>query len=493
MLGKHEGIFMLINESGKQGVESCRSKIPRKPWPANCLWPEPLWDGKGDFWDACTIDLDYLESLGEEGAEYAEIKKHMDELVEEGRLNPDFSLNEDYIGDDEEEDELFTPEIGEDYWNDGFDIDSWEEDVSSFLNCLKLASVDSSVNSAYDIMSLLSLTIDNENLLRQAFTRRAFSIEYGLSACSEELEFYGDQILSTIVTRVIYKKFSDTDVYAVDAPFQSLFAEGDLSKLRSQFVSKEYLASRAIKLGLDKYILYGTGEEPSESTREDMMEALIGAVAVDTNWNWRLLEDVVDRLVNIQLSNPDKLLRPSSYDTLNSWHQKQFGYMPEYEVYRDYRDKAERIECYYGVLRYSVPTNNKGIREAQRIECEGAISRSAARESLAKQAISFIQNSGLWMNLADVGVEPDLDKSINQLQEMFQKKYVSEPVYTFKEGVNDQWLCECICGEFIGTGVAESKVKAKKKAAYTVLVWIMDSAGICKKEWKETMWKIKMP
>ncbi len=62
-------------------------------------------------------------------------------------------------------------------------------------------------------------------------------------------------------------------MYVVDAHFRSLYAEGALSKLRSQFVRIEYLASKAFEHGLDKYILYGTGEEQSESAREDMMES----------------------------------------------------------------------------------------------------------------------------------------------------------------------------------------------------------------------------
>lgn len=462
----------------------------RKPWPINCLWPEPLWDGKGDAWDADAVDLEWLARTCPQGKELADAKEYMDQLVEIGRLNPDFSLNQDYE-DDENTDEPFELEIGEDYWTDGFGIEGWEEAVTDLMNRLVFAIESPNVDPANIIASIIMYHFDNENLLRQAFTRRAFMIEYGLTACSEELEFYGDQILSTVITREIYKKFSDPFTLSVEGPFQSQHDEGALSKMRAKFLSKEHLAARAVDLGLDKYILYGTGEEPNESAREDMIEALIGAVAVETNWNWRLLEDIVDRLVNIQLSNPEELLHITSYEALNRWHQKHFGYMPEYDLYRDYRDKEETMECFSCTLRYSVPKNDKGIREAQRIDLEGAQSRSSAREKAARKAIAFIQSNGLWMNLADAGIEPDLEKSINQLQELFQKKYVSEPKYQISEGLNDHWLCECVCGEFIGSGMAESKVKAKKKAAFCTLIRIMDSAGICKDEWKAAMWKIK--
>ena len=42
-------------------------------------------------------------------------------------------------------------------------------------------------------------------------------------------------------------------------------------------------------------------------------------------------------------------------------------------------------------------------------------------------------DNGLWMNLSDAGVEPKLDDAINQLQELFQKKYVAAPKYWFDD------------------------------------------------------------
>ena len=102
--------------------------------------------------------------------------------------------------------------------------------------------------------------------------------------------------------------------------------------MRTVFVSRDRLAARAAELGLDKYILYGSDEEPSDAAREDMMEALIGAVAADAEWDWSLLADVVDKLINLQIGSPDEIVRKNKYEQLNAWHQKHFGRMPEYEI-----------------------------------------------------------------------------------------------------------------------------------------------------------------
>ena len=40
------------------------------------------------------------------------------------------------------------------------------------------------------------------------------------------------------------------------------------------------------------------------------------------------------------------------------------------------------------------------------------------------------------MNLGDAGIEPDPENSINQLQELYQKKYLeTAPEYSFEEGI----------------------------------------------------------
>ena len=455
----------------------------RRKWPENCAWPEPMWDGEGFDWD---WDLAEGMDLDEDGEELKDIKYYMDELVEEGRLNSDYSLNEDYEDEYEREDEdpeddsdaeePWRPEKGIDYWDDGFDVEMWEEDLSHHINMLKIESVDPEKDPIIAIREIIRYEFINENLLRQAFTRRAFAVEQGLSACSEELEFYGDAALNTVVTREIYKRFSDVNTIRVEGPFESRYNEGELTKLRATFVSKEYLAARAAELGLDRFILYGTGETASDSAREDMMEALIGAVAADCGWKWPVLEDVIDRLIQLQLRNPGEWLKVTWYDQLNSWHQKRFGRMPEFEIHRkiDPRKGTEFQDRYDCSLRYSVPENDKGVWPAQRIYVQDEPNRSRARERAAELAVRFIQKHGLWMNLKDAGIEPRLEDSINQLQELYQKKYVEKPEYSFEERDYDPaWYCRCSCNGIDGWGLAASKTAAKKKAAFMTLERMM--------------------
>ena len=457
-----------------------------KPWPKDSIWPEPLYDGEGMQWEYDLVDEDTLD---EGGQELMGIREYFDALVEEGRLNEDYSLNEDYdLYEDEESDdpdddetEGFVPEKGEYYWDNGFLLDVWEEDLSAHMNLLKIDIA--KTDPAVEICRIIGYDFINENLLRQAFTRRAFAIEYGLSGCNEELEFLGDSVLNTVVTREIVKHLADNNVINTEAPFDTKYNEGDFSKIRMSFVSKEYLAQRAAALGLDKYILYGTADDATESSREDMMEALIGAVTIDSDWNWAAIETVIDRMLRMQLGDPDRYLKKTYFEIFNSWHQRHFGRMPDYEVHQALRGQ---FDC---TLRYFIPENDKDIWRDQRIDVTNESSRSIARERAAELAYRFVVRNGLWINLKDAELVPDMENSINQLQELFQKKYVDErATYEFEEQSIGGWECNCICDGLNGYGRASSKIKAKKKAAYMVLILLLESAGICEKEWRDRMY-----
>ena len=508
-----------VNESVlNENLLSISKKAKRKPWPKDCVWPEPLAYGEGQTWDEDLLPDPV--ALDEATQDLLDVKEYFDSLVECGRLNEDYSLNYDYEpedawdgensetsgGDDGEgadeawdDPDDFEPKMGEEFWDEEehrFQLDWWEEALNDRLNLLKINYVPYDKDPAVAVREITGYEFVNENLLRQAFTRRAFAVEYGLPGCNEELEFLGDTVLNTVVTREILRRLAQVNEYRTSAPFEvrfqegglteksgreitidksvsrrAMLAEGVLTKIRSRFVSKEYLAHRASLLGLDKLILYGTGEEPTESSREDMMEALIGAVTVDCNWNWNVIAGVVDRLICVQIDKPDMFLKASYYEIFNAWHQRHFGTMPEYELH-GYR---EQFDC---ALRFRVPANDKGIAERQRVDVYAA-TRSEAREEAAWDAYRFVRNNGLWINLKDSGITPDRENSINQLQELYQKKYLEQlPEYEFEKQDHDEWYCMCRCCGICGTGQAGSKIKAKKAAAYMTLGLLFFSAGI---------------
>ena len=423
-----------------------------KTWPKDCIWPMPVGEYGSAFWEA--DDADSLP-LDEEGNDLLEIKEYFDSLVEDGILDDSYKL----IDDNPDIDEDWEPEQGEDFWEDDrFDLETWQWEMERHLDNIKLPLP----SPVEDIQGIIGYEFANENLLRQAFTRRSFGAEFEIGD-SEKLEFVGDSVINFIVTREIARQLAEVDSEKSAEPFHSLFGEGAFSQIRSRFVCKEYLSSRAQELGIDKFMLFGSGEQPSESAREDMMEALIGAVTVDCNWDMEVLDRVVDKLLCIQLSESHTLLSRPFFDIFNQWHQRHFGCMPDYEVYKP--ASGSMYEC---ILRYRVPENDKGIDSMQRAEAE-SLSRSQAREYAAEMAYRFVVNNGLWLDLSDSGITPDLENSINQLQELYQKKYVEQPEYQFKEDSITGWVCTCICSGIEDWGNGTTKTQAKKQAVFNVL------------------------
>ena len=143
---------------------------------------------------------------------------------------------------------------------------------------------------------------NNPELLVQAFTRTSYAKENEKES-NEVLEFFGDKILSRYIVKRIAETFGCKDE-SKDSEFtiQSHEQEGDFTILLNSLVSNKHLASRTDILGLRKYRLLGKGEnlpQNEEKPKADLLEAIMGAVAIDSNWNDTVIEIVRNKLLDI--------------------------------------------------------------------------------------------------------------------------------------------------------------------------------------------------
>lgn len=112
----------------------------------------------------------------------------------------------------------------------------------------------------------------DSSLLYQALTHRSYANEHNVKD-NERLEFLGDSVLSVIISEHIFKKMAER-------------TEGDLSKIRAVTVCEQSLAEAAKRLGLNKYILLGKGEDKTggrqrPSIISDAFEAVIASIYLD--------------------------------------------------------------------------------------------------------------------------------------------------------------------------------------------------------------------
>lgn len=108
------------------------------------------------------------------------------------------------------------------------------------------------------------------DLLLTALTHRSFS-----ATNNERLEYLGDAVLGLFIAEQLFRKFPQA-------------AESELTRLRASLVNREALARLARELDLGSHIRLGKGERKSggqekESLLADAMEALLGAVYLDSD------------------------------------------------------------------------------------------------------------------------------------------------------------------------------------------------------------------
>jgi len=134
-----------------------------------------------------------------------------------------------------------------------------------------------------EIESLLHYTFNDKQLLALAFIHSSFANERNqtwihrvrynpLLPNNERLEFLGDSILQTVSSDILYNLLPN-------------HSEGELTELRTYIVGFSVCTHYALKLGIDKYILVGNGDEYAREGRRsilaDLFEAVMGAIFLD--------------------------------------------------------------------------------------------------------------------------------------------------------------------------------------------------------------------
>lgn len=136
----------------------------------------------------------------------------------------------------------------------------------------------------------LGHTFNDEAMLIRALTHRSAGARH-----NERLEFLGDSLLSMVIADALFHRFPKVN-------------EGDMSRMRATLVREKTLAELAREFELGEYLILGPGELKSggfrrESILADAVEALIGAVYLDTDieqMRTMLLSWYEDRLNDIQ-------------------------------------------------------------------------------------------------------------------------------------------------------------------------------------------------
>ena len=156
-------------------------------------------------------------------------------------------------------------------------------------------------------------------LLRTALTHS--SVADTRVRSNERLEFLGDSVLGLVVCEELYRRFG-------------AWLEGDLTKVKSNLVSRRICARIADEAGLADLLILGNGlGERSElpmSVRAAVYESLIGAVFLDGGWLPARSFVLTTMGPHLEGCGGDEILN-NYKSTLQQLVQRQLAVSPYYE------------------------------------------------------------------------------------------------------------------------------------------------------------------
>lgn len=295
-------------------------------------------------------------------------------------------------------------------------------------------------------------------LLEQAFTRKSFANEEGCPD-NELLEFVGDEALDLTITRMLLRFFASRNG---EGELLALVNEGGLTKLKQEYVDSEALSSFMDNLDLAQFLRMGKSDvlshvERKQSVKEDLYEAIVGAIAIDSDFDQVALSNAV-QIMDGNRSNPALMPMPIRSESLATLNKARNEYL-------DAREK-------------SLDPNLVSLLEAK-------------MKFFAKQVQDEIQQDyyELERKTDAAGEDPEIDITLEQrdvdyiscLQKGTQMVNHSLPSYSAKaiksvDGKKD--IFHCVVAVDIGEGersfesVADSLKLAKEEAAQRALSYI---------------------
>lgn len=334
------------------------------------------------------------------------------------------------------------------------------------------------------VQSAIGYHFKNEQLLVQAFIRKSYSQEHPGIQNNEVLEFYGDEALDLCITKMMYKKFSKVS----DKGLISEKNEGELTKLKSVYVSKKTLAQCSYNAGFYKFLDLGQSDIKNEawksiSVNEDLFEAIVGAVAVDCNWDFQTIEKVCETMLSMDSMN-------SYLCVLVKEKSNELGFgepcnIPglrqptKFEDWRPHNWWELRIGCQQGDI---APNPETGLYDYQIQIADHYFSGSGIGPFQAKMDAEWKALNFLWHEEVKRKIKKiDYSNAVSQLHEFVQRQIIMEPIYDFSEyhdaDGNPIWRCkvtlEGIPKSFVAEGV--SKKEVKQEAALQLLKFFVET------------------
>lgn len=330
------------------------------------------------------------------------------------------------------------------------------------------------------VQKTIGYDFKNEDLLQQAFVRKSYSQENG-GQNNEVLEFIGDKALDLAVIRIMMERFGciteekQWNEFKLRNPkyFRTKFDEGQFTDIKKDLVEKKALADCMDKLGFHTQLIMGNGDikenvQNQDSVKEDLFEAILGAVTLDCDWDMDTITSVVKTMIDFDdyFSNEETDSR-NYVGKVQEWSQGNGYGLPEYDY--NWTDDYNSYCCNLRINGTDISVQGYGASEAK------------ARMDAAKHCYKeLLSEEYLTNEYEDEVGTADYDRCLAQINELVQKGMIAKPDYAFEEsydeGENPVWTCtisiDGVSETF--TNSENAKKDAQKDCAFDMLRYLMD-------------------
>ncbi|MBP3493024.1 MAG: ribonuclease III family protein [Oscillospiraceae bacterium] len=342
-------------------------------------------------------------------------------------------------------------------------------------------------NDLIFIQEQIGYPFNNPDLLQQAFTRRSYAEENG-GEHNEVLEFIGDKVLDFVVVKLLTQHYGwlhsqekDFDPNEDWDEFACEMSEAELTALKAQLVCKKSLSEKIDGLGFAEYLIMGNGDirkhvEQSASVKEDLFEAIIGAVAIDCSYDMEKIESVVELMLDTQAIFDDEAAE-NYVATIQQWTQSNYHQLPDYKYIDQRKEYFQTISNQNPYARYRCELQ---LGEKKRAYKGWGESKAEARWDACRNAYDALWEEGWFSAIYDEIENPNYAEAISQLEILARRGYFSIPTYdfsqTYDKNGNPVWKSTCRIAEEERSFSAKSSSKkdAKKTAAFKMLRYVLD-------------------
>ena len=335
------------------------------------------------------------------------------------------------------------------------------------------------------VQDSIDYAFKNPELLEQAFTRSSYTKEHG-GESNEVLEFIGDKALDFAVVKLLSDMYGEVRETGNKNKkrYVSECNEGELTKRKAELVQKKSLAYCIDVLDFADMLIMGNSDiyadvSNNASAKEDLFEAIIGAVAIDSDWDFPIIENVVDHMLQPVL-HFDVDVETDYVGQIQKWSLKKNGYLPKYHfepysegvMYMGYYRGSHGWSGNFGFPKFMCYLKLTGI---DNVFVDFGNSHREARKNVAQTVYEALKQENLLLSIKDEIENPNFDDSINQLEILSRRGYFDLPIYDFTENHDSDGnpIWDCICRidskKKETNGSSSSKKDAKRKAAFKML------------------------